>query len=152
MKVAVAFVSVLFALAGCEQNNSKIGSISPPGLPKGPAEAGGGGGGGMSSADLRKAVAPLEDRVAQLEKFVDAAGKAGPAGAVPDAAAINMRLAKLEQHEEALEFLEEVYKSQPKRPAKDLCAAVDIAQNVQLGQTEGPATAPITIVEAWDFA
>lgn len=151
MKVAVAFVSVLFALSGCEQNNSKIGSISPPGLPK--TEAGrAGGGGGLSSADLRNATGPLEERIAQLEKFVEAAGKTGPAGAPPDAASINMRLAKLEQHEEALEFLAEVYKSQPKKPAKDMCAAVDIAQNIELGQTEGPATAPITIVEAWDFA
>jgi len=30
--------------------------------------------------------------------------------------------------------------------------AVDIAPNAKLGMIEGPAVAPVTIVEAWDFA
>lgn len=36
--------------------------------------------------------------------------------------------------------------------APDAVFAVDIAQNLKKGMIEGPTTAMITIVEAWDFA
>jgi hypothetical protein len=36
--------------------------------------------------------------------------------------------------------------------APDAVFAVDIANNVKKGMMEGPATAAVTIVEAWDFA
>lgn len=65
---------------------------------------------------------------------------------------LEARVAKLESYTEELEFLRQVYEQQPKKPAKDLCAAVDISENLRIGQVEGPPGAPITIVEAWDFA
>ncbi|TMQ18309.1 MAG: hypothetical protein E6J91_08240 [Deltaproteobacteria bacterium] len=37
-------------------------------------------------------------------------------------------------------------------PDPDAVFAVDIAPDLKLGQIEGPAGAPVTIVEAWDFA
>lgn len=41
---------------------------------------------------------------------------------------------------------------QREEAAPDAVFAVDIAQNVKKGQVEGPTTAMVTIVEAWDFA
>ena len=47
--------------------------------------------------------------------------------------------------------------AQQQRPGREEAApdavfAVDIAANAKLGMIEGPATAAVTIVEAWDFA
>jgi hypothetical protein len=36
--------------------------------------------------------------------------------------------------------------------APDAVFAVDIANNVKMGMVDGPATAAVTIIEAWDFA
>jgi hypothetical protein len=36
--------------------------------------------------------------------------------------------------------------------APDAVFAVDVAQNMKMGMIEGPTTAMVTIVEAWDFA
>jgi len=81
----------------------------------------------------------LEDRVARLEGNYD-------------------------RYAEALDFLAKVYeqqkaqqKAQQERaqredPDPDAVFAVDIAPDVKLGEVEGPATALVTIVEAWDFA
>jgi hypothetical protein len=77
----------------------------------------------------------LEDRVARLE-------------------------ANYDKNAEALDFLGKVYeqqKAQQQRaqrdePDPDAVFAVDIAPDVKLGEVEGPATALVTIVEAWDFA
>jgi len=77
---------------------------------------------------------------------------------------LEARVKKLEadaaKHAEALDFLDKVYAQQKgqqeaqerEEPAPDAIFAVDIAQNVKAGQVEGPANAPITIVEAFDFA
>lgn len=37
-------------------------------------------------------------------------------------------------------------------PAPDAVFAVDVSANVKKGMIEGPSTALVTIVEAWDFA
>ncbi|MEO6775658.1 MAG: thioredoxin domain-containing protein [Kofleriaceae bacterium] len=77
---------------------------------------------------------------------------------------LEARVKKLEadnaKHAEALDFLDKVYAQQKgqqeaqerEEPAPDAIFAVDIAQNLKAGQVEGPATAPVTIVEAFDFA
>jgi protein-disulfide isomerase len=77
---------------------------------------------------------------------------------------LEARVKKLEadnaKHAEALDFLDKVYAQQKgqqeaqerEEPAPDAIFAVDIAQNVKAGQVEGPANAPVTIVEAFDFA
>ncbi len=81
----------------------------------------------------------LEDRVARLE-------------------------ANYDHNAEALDFLNKVYeqqkaqqKAQAERaqredPDPDAVFAVDVAPDVKLGEVEGPSTALVTIVEAWDFA
>jgi protein-disulfide isomerase len=74
------------------------------------------------------------------------------------------RLKKLEdtlaKREEALAFLDQVYAQQKQQadaeadrtPAPDAVFAVEIADDVRRGQVEGPASAPVTIVKAFDFA
>jgi protein-disulfide isomerase len=78
--------------------------------------------------------------------------------------ALDARLKKLEEQNakygEALEFLQEVFQQQKKQnasreerePAPDAIFAVQIDRDIKLGQVEGPASAPVTIVKAFDFA
>lgn len=78
---------------------------------------------------------------------------------------LEARVKKLEEtnakYAEALDFLQKVYSQQKAQqqaqeesePDPDAVFAVDIKQNIDGGLVEGPATgAPVTIVEAWDFA
>ena len=78
---------------------------------------------------------------------------------------LEARVKKLEEqnakYAEALDFLQQVYNQQKQQrqaqeesePDPDAVFAVDIKQNIDGGLVEGPATgAPVTIVEAWDFA
>lgn len=74
------------------------------------------------------------------------------------------RVKKLEEtnkkYSEALEFLQKVYAQQKSQqeaqerdePAEDAVFAVDIAPNIAGGQVDGPNSACVTVVEAWDFA
>jgi protein-disulfide isomerase len=77
---------------------------------------------------------------------------------------LESRIKKLEadqaKHAEALDFLDKVYSQQKQQAdqqereeaAPDAVFAVDIASDLAAGQVEGPANAPVTIVEAFDFA
>lgn len=78
--------------------------------------------------------------------------------------ALEARVKKLEEqnakYAEALDFLQGVYTQQKQQrqaqedsePADDAVFAVDIANDVANHQVEGPNSAMVTIVEAWDFA
>ena len=78
---------------------------------------------------------------------------------------LEARVKKLEETNakdaEALDFLQKVYGQQKQQqqaqeenePDPNAMFAVDIKPNIEAGLVEGPATgAPVTIVEAWDFA
>jgi protein-disulfide isomerase len=77
---------------------------------------------------------------------------------------LETRVKRLEEqnakYAEALAFLEKVYDQQKVQaaaeeadePADDAIFAVDIAPDLAAGQVEGPADAPVTIIEAFDFA
>lgn len=77
---------------------------------------------------------------------------------------LEARVAKLEaenaKYKEALEFLQKVYNSQKQQQQaqEDQAAdpnaqfAVDITPDIKGGQVEGPNSACVTVVEAWDFA
>ena len=74
------------------------------------------------------------------------------------------RVKKLEEsnkkYSDALEFLQKVYGQQKGQqdaqergePAEDAVFAVDVAPNIAGGQVDGPNTACVTVIEAWDFA
>jgi len=100
-----------------------------------------------------------------------AAGSPAPAAdtAAPDrSGTLEARMARIEdalaRNAEALEFLNKVYaqqKLQQKQqqeqadrdePAPDAVFAIDVTEDVQAGQVDGPATAAVTIVKAFDFA
>jgi len=65
-----------------------------------------------------------------------------------------------DRNAEALDFLNKVYAQQREQvqqqerdqPAADAMFAVNIAEAVKAGQVDGPASAPVTIVKAFDFA
>ncbi len=78
---------------------------------------------------------------------------------------LEARVKKLEEqnakYAEALDFLQNIYNQQKaaqqaqqrEEPDPDAVFAVDVKPNIEAGLVEGPATgAPVTIVEAWDFA
>ena len=85
-------------------------------------------------------------------------------GSGGNSAGLEARVKKLEEqnakYAEALDFLQKVYNQQKgqqeqqerEEPAEDAVFAVDIAPDVAGGQVEGPSTACVTVVEAWDFA
>lgn len=86
-----------------------------------------------------------------------------PAGGSASAASYSelaARVSSLEawkaKHEKAIDFVQEVYDEQQaqiaNQPDPSAVFAVPIADDVQAGQVEGPNTACVTIVEAWDFA
>ena len=130
--LATFALSTLVAAAGCENVHSKLDEVphatpaESPTQAKAPAAA---------ALPALPANASLEDRVARLE-------------------------AQQAKHEEALGFLDKVYAQQKQQqqqqerdePAEDAVFAVDVAEDVKLGQVDGPADAPVTIVKAFDFA
>jgi hypothetical protein len=77
---------------------------------------------------------------------------------------VETRLRRLEEahakNAEALDFLAKVYaqqKAQQQQKAAEehdpnAMFAVNIEQNIKSGLVEGPTTAMVTIIEAWDFA
>ena len=79
-------------------------------------------------------------------------------------AALEARVKKLEEtnakYAEALDFLQKVYGQQKQQqqaqereePAEDAVFAVDIGNDIANHQVEGPNSATVTVVEAWDFA
>ncbi|HEX3764605.1 MAG TPA: thioredoxin domain-containing protein, partial [Kofleriaceae bacterium] len=95
-----------------------------------------------------------------------------PAASTPDApvakidrsGSVEQQLARLQdaydRNVEALDFLAKVYAQQKDRaaqeereePADDAVFAVDVTGDIRAGQVDGPATAPVTIIKAFDFA
>jgi hypothetical protein len=81
-----------------------------------------------------------------------------------DSGSLEDRVKKLEadnaKYHEELEWLNGIYKQQKAQqeqqeanePDPNATFAVDIAPDLKLGQVEGPPTACVTLVEAWDFA
>ena len=95
-----------------------------------------------------------------------------PAAAKPEAdhgkidrgGTCEQQLARLQdaydRNAEAVEFLNRVYAQQKEQqaarereqPADDAVFAVDVTSDIQAGQVDGPASAPVTIIKAFDFA
>ena len=122
-KLALLFL----ALAACEKHDSKLDDLNQP-MPK----------------------------ALQIDSV--AAASADHSGTVEE------RLTRIEtelaKNREALGFLADVYKQQKaqmeaqeaQEPAPDAMFAVPVDRDVKAGMVDGPATAPVTIVKAFDFA
>lgn len=117
------------------------------------------------------ALAACQQAPSRLDK-VTSAGATAPGQKAADTPAalkidrsgsVEQQLARLQdaydRNVEAIDFVNKVIaqnKAQQaaqerEQPAEDAVFAVDIAPDVKLGQVEGPSTAPVTIIEAWDF-
>lgn len=128
-RIGVSAVFAVLALIGCE-NASRLDNTKA--MDRTPAAAADHAGANAPAADHS---GTLEDRVARLES-------------------------NYAKYAEALDFLGKVYAQQKVQQqqqergeaAPDAVFAVDITPDIKLGEIEGPATALITIVEAWDFA
>ena len=122
-----ALVFLATTVVGCEKKPSKLDDVGHP-MPK----------------------------ALQIDSV--AAAMADHSGSVED------RLVRLEneaaKNREALDFLNKVYAQQKqqmeaeeaKEPAPDAVFAVPVTRDVAAGMIEGPATAPVTVVKAFDFA
>ncbi|MEJ7597067.1 MAG: thioredoxin domain-containing protein [Kofleriaceae bacterium] len=94
----------------------------------------------------------------------DAPAKKRPNATPIGTGTIEERVARLEQSQadnaEALDFLNKVYAQnkqqmeaqEAREPDPNAMFAVDVAPNVKIGMSEGPATAPVTIIKVFDFA
>jgi protein-disulfide isomerase len=139
-------LAVVAALVGCEQSKSRLDSVPRS---------------DMKSAESAKA--------AEAAKAADGAGGATPSaapakGKIDRSGSVEQQLARLQdaydRNAEAIGFLNEVYAQQKAQrqaqeesePAEDAMFAVDVADGVKAGQVDGPASAPVTIVKAFDFA
>lgn len=147
MKRLAVFAALL--LFACE-NPSKLDTAR-----RTRAEGGGGSEGGVSS----EALSQIESRLAALEAAHKPGAHDGSTGD-PIAERLHKLETTLARREEALAFLDMAWAQQKRQmeqqeanePDPNAVFAVDISKAVAAGQTEGPANALVTIVEAWDFA
>src|SRR5512138_273165 len=85
-------------------------------------------------------------------------------GEIDRSGSVEQQLARLQdaydRNAEAMDFLNKVYGQQKaqqqaqerEEPAEDAVFAVNVSDDVKAGQVDGPASAPVTIVKAFDFA
>jgi protein-disulfide isomerase len=85
-------------------------------------------------------------------------------GKIDRSGTVEQQLARLQdahdRNAEAMDFLNKVYGQQKaqqqaqerEEPADDAMFAVNISDDVKAGQVDGPSSAPVTIVKAFDFA
>jgi hypothetical protein len=116
--------------------------------------AGASGGGGAKTSELLAIAKRLDERLAKFEQLHNPS----PTGSTLE------RLHRIEvglaRREEALGFLEMVYAQQKAQQEQkeanehdpNAVFAVDISKALAAGQVEGPNSAIVTVVEAWDFA
>lgn len=132
MKLGTSLVLVLATVVGCENTQSRLDDVTK--------------------------VAPAPTAPNQQQPGVQ------PPIAADHSGDVETRLRRLEdnyaKYAEALDFLGKVYAQQKAQQAQQEAQepdptavfAVNISENVAMGMVEGPVGAPITIVEAWDFA
>ncbi|HEU4732766.1 MAG TPA: thioredoxin domain-containing protein [Kofleriaceae bacterium] len=119
-------------------------------------------------AAITAAIGGCTHSQSRLDKITNkapgASAEATPASKIEHTGTVEERLARLEdaynKNAEALDFLNQVYAQQKaqqqaqerEEAAPDAMFAVAVADAVKAGQVDGPASAPVTIVKAFDFA
>jgi hypothetical protein len=153
-RLAVALSTLALSLAACDNKTA----TKLEGQAKGGGTTGGANnaGGGEELAQIEGLVKSIDDRLKALET----AHKITPGGDASFADRVSKIEANLVKREEALAFLEMAYAQQKRQEDAKAAGehdpnavfAVDISAAVAAGQVEGPNSAIVTIVEAWDFA
>ncbi len=145
-------LAALMLFAACDKNPSQLDKV-PHAMVKE-------GGGGASNPQTDALVKNLESRVKTLEAQNNIVMKPDGSDAAPVAERMRRVEATIVKYQEALEFLNKVYAQQKAQqdaqeasePDPSATFAVDITAPLKAGQVEGPNSAMVTIVEAWDFA
>ena len=131
MKLGASLVMLLAAVVGCENTQSRLDDVT---------------------------------RTTPMPAPKQAQPGVQPPVAADHSGDVETRLRRLEdnyaKHAEALDFLGKVYAQQKAQQAQQEAQepdptavfAVDIKENLAAGMYEGPLGAPVTIVEAFDFA
>ena len=133
----ITSVAVVAALAACEQSPSRLDKVSakaPPSAPGASAPAAGAEAGPPGKGKIDRS-GTAEQQLARLQDAYD-------------------------RNAEAIDFLNKVYGQQKAQqqaqernePADDAMFAVNVTDDIKAGQVDGPPTAPVTIVKAFDFA
>jgi protein-disulfide isomerase len=133
MMKLIASLTLFTALVGCETSQSRLDKVTSKGK--------------------------------SAERAPDAPPSAGPAAMKIDrGGTVEEQLKRLQDaydhNAEALDFLNKVYGQQKQQqqaqereePAPDAMFAVDVSGDIKAGQVDGPSTALVTIVKAFDFA
>ncbi|HEY6174320.1 MAG TPA: hypothetical protein VIX73_07755 [Kofleriaceae bacterium] len=131
----ITSLALIAALAACDQHQSRLDKVANQTPPASGTEAPAARGKGPPAGLKIDRTGSLEQQVARLQDAHD-------------------------KNAEAMDFLGKVYGQQKAQqeaaerdePAEDAMFAVNVADDVRAGQVEGPASAGVTIVEAWDFA
>jgi hypothetical protein len=152
MTKLLALLLASTALVGCEKTGTKLDGSASGGTSNA--------GVAVRSADHTKLIESLrkiEERLAAFEAL-HKPGSGGPD--LPIAERLHRIEVSLAVREESLGFLEMAYAQQKRqeemKEAQELdpsgVYAVDISKALAAGQVEGPNSAIVTVVEAWDFA
>jgi ABC-type phosphate transport system substrate-binding protein len=142
----VKLLSLALFLVACQNTPSQL---------EGKTTGGGASKGDSNLSELVAAAKRLDERLAKFE----ALHKPDP-GAGSTLERLHRIEVGLARREEALGFLEMAYAQQKQQqeaqeanePDPNAVFAVDISKAVAAGQVDGPTSAMVTIVEAWDFA
>jgi hypothetical protein len=143
--------ALVTSLVACDNTTSKLeGKVNA-----GASKSSEGGEGGARMQELIAAAKRLEERLAKFEALH--APNPGAGSTLERLHRIEVGLAR---REEALGFLEMAYGQQKAQqeakeanePDPNAVFAVDISKALAAGQVEGPNSAIVTVVEAWDFA
>jgi hypothetical protein len=131
--VFISAVASALALGGCE-NTSRLDKQTG-------AERGVGAGGGDKAPGAVKAdhSGSVEDRLTRLENSNAKYGE-------------TLEWVNGIREQQKAQAKAQAEQRQRDEPDPDAVFAVDVAPDVKIGAVEGPNTALVTIVEAWDFA
>lgn len=133
MKI-ITSLALVAALAGCEQQKSRLDSVTSKNPPADQAPSAP----GSSPTKLDK-TGTIEERLSRLEDAYNRSAEALDYLTTAYAQQKAQQKAQQEQQER-------------EDPAPDAVFAFNVADNVKGGAVDGPATAPVTLVKVFDFA
>jgi protein-disulfide isomerase len=137
MKI-ITSLALIAAIAGCEQQKSRLDSVTSKDKASAQAAAPGATTPGPSPGKM-DGTGSVEERLGKLEAAYNRSSEA--LDYITTAFAQQKAQQKAQQEQQERED-----------PAPDAVFAVDVAGDIKIGQVDGPATAPVTIIKAFDFA
>jgi protein-disulfide isomerase len=137
MKI-ITSLALVAALAGCEQQKSRLDSVTSKDRPADKVEPTAPGATPPGPAKMDKS-GTVEERLSRLE---DAYNRSAEALDYITNAFAQQKAQQKAQQEQA----------ERDDPAPDAVFAVNVSDDIKGGQVDGPASAPVTIIKAFDFA